>query len=70
MNAQTKDVISVGGVETLLVGRCAVDDTESCYVVNYFSVLGIVQVATTVIATVTVCVCMCVGVYVCVCVCV
>ena len=65
MNAETQDVISVGRVEVLLVRRSVVDHTQCRYVVNYLPVLGVVQVATTVITTITACVCVCVRVRAC-----
>ena len=49
----------MGRVESLLVVRPAVDHTQCRNVVDYFPLLGIVEIASAVIPSVTVCVRVC-----------
>ena len=53
MEGQAQDVISVGGVEPLLVGGASVDHTQCCNVVDYVPVFGVKEVVATIITTVT-----------------
>lgn len=49
---QTQDVISVGGVEGLTVGGLVIHHTHCRYVVEDVTLLGVVEVLTTVISTI------------------
>ena len=53
MEGQAQDVISVGGVEPLLVGGASVDHTQCCNVVDYVPVFGVEEVVATIVTTVT-----------------
>ena len=64
MESQAEDVISVGGVESLLVGGACVDHTQRCNVIDYVTIFGVEEVVATVVTTVTVRSIECYGVYV------
>ena len=53
MEGKAEDVISVGGVEPLLVGGACVDHTQCCNVVDYVPVFGVKEVVATIVTTIT-----------------
>ena len=54
MKSQAQNVISVGGVEPLLVGGACVDHAQCCNMVDYVAILGIEKVVAAVVTTVSV----------------
>ena len=53
VEGQAEDVVSVGGVESLVVGGACVDHTQCCNVVDYVPVFGVEEVVATIVTTVT-----------------
>ena len=53
MEGKTKYVITVGGIEPLLVGGACVDHTQCCNVVDYVPIFCVEKVVATIIATIT-----------------
>ena len=53
MEGKAEDVISVGGVEPLLMGGTCVDHAQCCNVVDYVSVFGVKEVVATIVTTIT-----------------
>ena len=53
MEGQAEDVVSVGGVEPLLVGGACVDHAQCCNVVDYVPIFGVEEVVAAIVTTVT-----------------